>query len=141
MEIGMIKKILQNSHLRATPARLAILAALIGSRNPLTESEIRSRVPTMDRVTFYRNIRSLLQADILKGIVAESTTVRYILGKESEIESIKDDCVHFFCTTCHSFYDLEEKPRQYAVPAGFRKKECDVIIKGTCNRCNTSGEK
>lgn len=131
-------EILTLHHLRKTPARLAIVQHLLTSELPQSESEIHEKMQdAYDRITFYRNIQTLMEAGIVHRIVADNTTVRYALNQCSQdLHEHHNDHVHFYCKQCGSVECLKGIAiGPYPLPEGYRKDECDVVIKGLCTNC------
>ncbi|MDD4920965.1 MAG: transcriptional repressor [Bacteroidales bacterium] len=132
-------EILTLHHLRKTPTRIAIVQNLLTSGLPLSENDIREKMQdSYERITFYRTIQTLMEAGIIHRIIADNTTVRYALNHcTSQQHKHQSDHVHFYCTQCGRVECLKEiAVQQYFVPDGYRKDECEVMIKGICKQCS-----
>ena len=113
--------ILREKGLKKSAQRIAIISILLDKRFPLTESDI----------TFYRTIQTLLEANIIHRITIDNVTARYALNN-----SPNHSHIHFYCKICHSVTCFEDIPLQeYHLPENFEQEECEVLIKGTCNKC------
>jgi Fur family transcriptional regulator, ferric uptake regulator len=137
-------EILTLHHLRKTPARLAILQHLLSANLPQSESEIHEKMlEAYDRITFYRSMQTLMEAGIVHRIVADNTTVRYALNQCTQQQhEHHNDHVHFFCTKCGNVECLKGVAiGHYPIPEGYRREECDVVIKGLCRQCAELNEK
>ena len=132
-------EILKHHEVKKTLARIAIINALQTQKYPLSENDIKEFMSDMyDRVTFYRNIQTLTSAGIIHKIVADNTTIRYALNCCEMGHKHLIDHAHFFCETCHQVFCLEQvKIPMYNLPIGFTSSNCDIIIKGVCNKCNS----
>jgi Fur family transcriptional regulator, ferric uptake regulator len=131
-------EILTLHHLRKTPTRLAIVKYLQTAPFPQSESDIHKKLQdSYDRITFYRTIQTLMESGIIHRIVADNTTVRYALNHcTSTLNEQGTDHVHFFCTKCGKVECMEEVTvQEYHLPDGYKKKECDVVVKGLCKQC------
>jgi Fur family transcriptional regulator, ferric uptake regulator len=131
-------EILMLHHLRKTPTRLAILEYLQTTLLPQSENDIHKKMQdSYDRITFYRTIQTLMESGIIHRIVADNTTVRYALNHCTSVLNEQDaDHVHFFCTKCGKVECMEEVAVQpYQLPEGYKKEECDVVVKGLCKEC------
>ncbi|MBN2813145.1 MAG: transcriptional repressor [Bacteroidales bacterium] len=134
--------LLHRHKLKKTPVRLGIINALQQSGTPLAEGDIRKALGDIyDRVTFYRSIQTLLLSGIVHRIVADNTTIRYALKYNTDGNKRKTDHAHFFCRRCNTVVCLNEvSTRKYKVPEGFIAEQCEVIIKGLCNKCSGINE-
>lgn len=131
-------EILKQHEIKKTPARMAMISVLQANQYPMSESEMKERMADLyDRVTFYRNIQTLTSAGIIHKIVADNTTVRYALNCCELGHKHTAEHAHFFCETCHAVVCLNQiKIPAYDLPSGYKFADCDVIIKGTCEKCN-----
>lgn len=102
----------------------------------LTEGEIKSEmVDLYDRITFYRTVQTLLDANIIHRITVDNITVKYALNHSGDQHS--GNHIRFFCKQCHSVTCLEDIAiPQYHVPQSFQFEECEVLIKGLCDQCS-----
>lgn len=131
-------EILQNHQLKKTSPRVAIIQALQTSLNPLSEAEVKDKMGALyDRITFYRSVLTLEEAGIIHRIVADNTLVKYALNHCEKGHQHKTDHVHFYCEKCNSLVCLNAiKTQFYQLPEGFTNTQCDVVIKGLCDKCN-----
>ena len=131
-------EILQNHQVKKTSPRVSIIQALQTDCNPLSESEVKEKMGALyDRITFYRSVQTLEEAGIIHRIVADNTVVKYALNQCEKDHQHTTDHVHFFCTRCNSLVCLNGvKTQAYELPEGFTSNQCDVVIKGMCNKCN-----
>jgi len=131
-------EILTQHHLRKTPTRLAIVKYLQTAPFPQSENDIHKKMlDSYDRITFYRTIQTLMESGIIHRIVADNTTVRYALNHCTSALNEQDvDHVHFFCTKSGKVECMEEVAvQEYHLPDGYKKEECDVVVKGLCKQC------
>lgn len=131
-------EILKQHEVKKTPARMAMINVLQANKYPMSENEIKERMSDLyDRVTFYRNVQTLSTAGIIHKIVADTTTVRYALNCCEHGHNHTAEHAHFFCEACHAVICMDKiKIPAYDLPKGFKFVDCDVIIKGTCEKCN-----
>ena len=131
-------EILKQHEIKKTPARMAMISVLQNNRYPMSEMEIKECMADLyDRVTFYRNVQTLATAGIIHKIVADNTTVCYALNICDHGHNHTAEHAHFFCETCHGVLCMNQiKIPTYELPNGFKFSDCDVIIKGTCEKCN-----
>lgn len=128
-------EILRSKGLKKTAQRIMLINILESSTISLTESDIKSKMGDLyDRVTFYRTVQTLLDAEIIHRIVVDNIIVKYALNRT---EHHAENHAHFFCQICHSVTCLEDAVAfQYNLPAGFEAQEYEVLIKGICNKCH-----
>jgi|ERR1035437_6933730 Fur family ferric uptake transcriptional regulator len=131
-------EILQGHQLKKTSPRVAIIKALQSSSFPLSENEVKEHMGEMyDRVTFYRSAQTLMESGIIHRIVADNVTVKYALNQCDNKHHHEADHIHFYCQRCNALVCLNDiRIRPYKLPNGYTIQECDVIIKGLCDKCN-----
>lgn len=133
-----VKEILHRYNLRGTSARVAILNTIISSEAPLSESDIKKRIHEVDRVTFYRSIKNLLETNIIQGIITQGKIIKYAFCTENKNN---ETSVQFYCTECQRMTDVEIKAQLPVVPQGYTEKTCSITITGICKTCNKSSQK
>ena len=102
------KQMIQNSGLRATPARVATLLVLRDSPTPLTHAEVSARLAKrdIDKATVFRNLNDMVAAKVLRRSELGDCVWRF--------EMISDDekghgfHPHFVCVDCGSVSCLTE---------------------------------
>jgi Fur family ferric uptake transcriptional regulator len=131
-------EILLQHNIKKTSPRVAIIQALQKGGIPLSEAEIKVEMGDLyDRITFYRSVKTLMEAGVLHRIVVDNTTVKYAMNHCEECHRHEPDHVHFFCKKCHALQCLNvTKIPTYDLPNGFMADEYEVIIKGLCINCN-----
>jgi Fur family ferric uptake transcriptional regulator len=131
-------EVLKQHEVKKTPARMAMINILNANQFPMSEGEMKVQMSDLyDRVTFYRNVQTLTAVGILHKIVADTTTVRYALNRCEQGHQHTAEHAHFFCETCKAVVCLNQlKVPAYDLPNGYKFVDCDVIIKGTCQKCN-----
>ncbi len=96
---------LRNADLKATPARLGVLAVLEHTDKPLDVQSITSSLHRlgvmMDRVTLFRILNTLTQKSILKPIQFNEGKLRYEYAAKPEHH-------HFVCEKCGQIEDIED---------------------------------
>jgi Fur family ferric uptake transcriptional regulator len=128
-------EILKNKGLKKTAQRIMLVNLLQNKGISLTENEIKSEMGSLyDRITFYRTVQTLLDANIIHRITVDNITVKYALNHSDREHS--ENHVHFFCKQCHSVTCLENVAiPEYHIPKGYKYEECEVLIKGVCEKC------
>lgn len=127
--------LLNNHNLKRTSCREGIIEVVMLAKQALSENEIRERLTgNYDRTTFYRSFKTLEEHKILHKIVIDNQLVKYALDN---IVTHKKEHVHFYCCECNDVKCLNNVPVQkYQLPTGYVEVETEVLIKGTCAKCN-----
>ena len=134
MDAEAIKRSLEDSGLRCTPQRYAVMAFLMGHTKHPTAAEIFEAVnrvdPRSSRATIYNNLRDLVQAGLVREVAVEGRAARF-----------DANCMrhhHFICDHCGDVEDMEwyNVPRPASGSLGKRMlRECEVIFRGLCAKC------
>jgi len=134
MAVAAIKQSLENSGLRCTPQRYAVMAFLAASHRHPTAVEIFEAVnrvdPRSSRATTYNNLRDLVQAGLVREVAVEGRAARF------DIKGLRHH--HFICDHCGNVEDIEwyNIPRPAARAVGKRVlRECELIFRGRCTKC------
>lgn len=108
---------LRNADLRATHARVSVLAAMLGASRALSHQEIQEALSDMDRVTLYRALDSLTAAGLSHKIAGDDRVYRYSASIEHGAAARRDSAAthgqhqhqhsHFKCTRCAKVFCLD----------------------------------
>src|SRR6202050_2360315 len=134
MDAEAIQQSLEDSGLRCTPQRYAVMAFLLKhSRHP-TAAEIfagvNRRDPRSTRATTYNNLRDLVQAGLVREVAIEGRAARF------DAKGIRHH--HFICDRCGNVEDIDwfDVPKPAARSLGKRiVRECELIFRGLCTKC------
>jgi Fur family transcriptional regulator, peroxide stress response regulator len=135
MHTQAIKRSFENSGLRCTPQRYALMSFLLEHNCHPTAAEIfeaLNRVdPRSSRATTYNNLRDLVKAGLVREVAIEGRSARF------DAKGMKHH--HFICDRCGNVEDVEwyhvPKPRSRVL--GKRMvRECEVIFRGLCSKCS-----
>src|SRR5579885_1004084 len=134
MDADGIKRSLEDSGLRCTPQRYAVLAFLMEHNSHPTAAEIFKAVnrvdPRSSKATTYNNLKALVQAGLVREVAVEGRAARY------DAKGMRHH--HFVCDRCGkvedmAFYDV---PKPASRSLGKRVvRECEVIFRGFCAKC------
>ena len=134
MDAEAIKRSLEGSGLRCTPQRYALMGFLLEQNRHPTAAEIFEAVnradPRSSRATTYNNLRSLVEAGLVREVAVEGRAARF------DAKGIRHH--HFICDRCGGVEDLEwyDVPKPAADSLGKRVlRECELIFRGLCTRC------
>jgi Fe2+ or Zn2+ uptake regulation protein len=129
-----IKRSFENSGLRCTPQRYAVMAFLMECHRHPTAAEIFHAVnrvdPRSSRATTYNNLRDLVQAGLVREVAVEGRAARF------DAKGMRHH--HFICDRCGNVEDIEwcNVPRPASSSLGKRVfRECELIFRGLCTKC------
>ena len=129
-----IRQSLEESGLRCTPQRYAVLAFLMEHNSHPTAAEIFEAVnrvdPRSSKATTYNNLKDLVQAGLVREVAAEGRAARY------DAKGTRHH--HFICERCGKVEDMEfyDVPKPASGSLGKRVlRECEVIFRGFCANC------
>lgn len=134
MDTEAIRRSLEDSGLRCTPQRYAVMAFLMDSNRHPTAAEIFEAVnrvdPRSSRATTYNNLRDLVQAGLVREVAVEGRAARF------DARGMRHH--HFICDRCGNVEDVEwfNLPKRASASLGKRIiRECEVIFRGLCTKC------
>lgn len=117
-----IKDLINNSNIKLTTARSAILELLAEATSPLCYEDIKDKL-SMDKATFYRNITKFEEENIINSFESND--------KKRYFEILKNPHAHFICTSCSKIECVQEE-----LPVILKGYQIDnIIIKGLCPTC------
>jgi Fur family transcriptional regulator, peroxide stress response regulator len=134
MNAEAIKRALEDSGLRCTPQRHALMAFLMELNRHPTAAEIFEAVnraePRSSRATTYNNLRDLVQAGLVREVAVEGRAARF------DAKGVRHH--HFICDRCGNVEDMEwyDVPKPASGSFGNRVlRECELIFRGLCSKC------
>src|ERR1700722_14134658 len=134
MNSEAIKQSLENSGLRCTTQRYAVMAFLMDHAGHPTASEILEAVnrvdPRSSRATTYNNLRDLVQAGLVREVAAEGRAARF------DAKGMRHH--HFICDRCGNVEDVKwyDVPRPASGCLNKRViREYELIFRGLCTKC------
>ena len=137
---GGFKNVLRKSGLKATPARLLILALMKKSRHPLSAQEIIEELGrNFDEATIYRILKNLKSRGIIKQIDLRHNHAHY------ELVSLEDHH-HLICMQCGKIEDItgcEVEDMYHTILAASKEfrdiRQHSLEFYGTCASCGKRG--
>jgi Fur family peroxide stress response transcriptional regulator len=134
MDPEAIRRSLEDSGLRCTPQRYAVMAFLLERQTHPTATEIFEAVnradPRCSRATTYNNLRDLVEAGLVREVAVE--------GRAARFDAKGQRHHHFICDGCGEVEDMEwyDVPKPAAGSLGPRiLRECELIFRGLCAKC------
>lgn len=161
---ALAENMLRNSSVRATDARIKVLAVLLDTRCALSHQEVQDALQSMDRVTLYRVLDCLTDAGLTHKIASDDRVFRYSTGGEHPAphtatgspgaQGIQHQHGHFKCTRCARVFCLDDEhggqgtgpappslkeqlqaTLQATLGRGFQSHDIELTIKGWCADC------
>jgi len=134
--VAKIESILKNKNLSVTDIRRQILLMLNRPNAAFSqkeiEEELEKEMDSVDRVTVYRNIKTLLEHKIIHPIVVEPQQIKYKLIGESK----SGEHPHFYCQKCEKVVCMPQyKFDKSQIPDGFQIESSQITIEGLCAKC------
>lgn len=124
------------SGLRATPARVAVLALLGQEQGPRSHGEVADGLADggWDRATIYRNLMDLTRAGLVRRTRFGNRVYRFELAGGAEHEH-----PHFVCRECGSVACLPEAEiavqKAQDIPRAVACRDVEVQLRGRCDTC------
>lgn len=135
-----IRALLNRHALRLTESREEILLLFMEQGSALSQPEIEKSVQTCDRVTIYRTLSTYLEKGIIHKVLDDSGLMKYALCSTEDCNQKHyhtHDHVHFKCKLCGDTTCIEEVlVAPFSLPQGFIVQEVNVLLQGTCSKCN-----
>ena len=132
-----IQQSLQDSGLRCTPQRHALMAFLLKQHSHPTAAEIFAAVnrvdPRCSRATTYNNLRDLVKAGLVREVAVEGRAARF------DAKGIQH--YHLVCDRCGEVEDVDwyDVPWPASGSLGNRVlRESELIFRGLCEKCARS---
>ena len=134
MNAEAVRQSLEDSGLRCTPQRYAVMAFLMECTRHPTAAEIFAAVnrvdPRSSRATTYNNLRDLVEVGLVREVAVEGRAARF------DVKGMRHH--HFICDHCGNVEDIEwyNVPRPSSRSLGKRVvRECELIFRGLCTKC------
>ncbi len=129
--------------LRATTARVAVLACIDSAGRPLCHAEVLEALgpsDRWDRATVFRNLSDLTDAGLLRRLDVGDKVWRYELLAEAEASHDEAMHPHFVCTTCGDVQCLDDVSISVqtgaAVPQSVALSKVRIQLAGVCDACD-----
>ncbi len=113
--------------LRATPARIDVLARVRASAVALSHADLARRLPPdHDRTTIFRALGALVRVRLLRRIDVGDRVWRFATASEATVPA------SFACRRCGRVTDLSGIALDGDLPA---RGEIELVVFGHCDRC------
>ena len=131
-----IEKLLNQTGLRVTRQRKAVLELLIGKGAPLSHAEITSMLDEpLDKVTLYRTLETLQSVNIVHRVQGPDGIWRFC-AHDRDAEGCPGNHPHFLCLECGKMICLaDQKMARVKVPDGYDVDGKQMVVYGLCPDC------
>ena len=131
-------KILEKNNVKPTAMRLLILRYLINNNVMVSLTDIEKHFYKSERTTLYRTLKTFVDNNIAHKVEDGSGITKYAICLENCHCSIDSDLhVHFHCNVCGETTCLpDNKIPSLNLPKTFILEEINLVVKGTCDKCN-----
>ncbi len=130
-----VKSLLENTPLKSTPQRLAILKEIekMGHADLDTiHKNLSENFPSMSLATIYKNLHTLQEFGIIKKLSISNAKDKYEIAAQPKHH-------HLVCKVCGEvtdiFLDIDTIGSQLQNLKGFDVDYCEVYCYGTCSKC------
>jgi Fur family ferric uptake transcriptional regulator len=142
-----LRSILHSKGLRATPARVALLAALSDATGPVSHQELTEKLDDLglDKSTVFRGLQDLTEVGLLHRLDLGDHVWRYepvkeILGDQRDARSAEEHLhPHLLCVECGEIRCLSQEDVTIELSPKLGKV-VDVLVKGHCQKCDTEAD-
>ena len=130
---------LRDAGLRKTASRVAVLQFLERATAPLSHGEVAEKMAALglDRVTVYRNLIDLAEANLISRTDLGDHVWRFEMRRGKESHGAEHP--HFLCVECGGVTCLPggtvRLVSSRGVPRAIAKRSVEVQVKGHCDRC------
>jgi Fur family transcriptional regulator, ferric uptake regulator len=131
--------VIRDAGLRVTQPRLAVLQVLTKAACPLSHADLIDALDGQgfDRVTLYRNLNDLADAEIVARTEVGDRVWRFELRSGTDAHAGVHP--HFTCTDCGTVSCLPDGAIRIAasgrLPRAVRQHSVEVTLRGVCDRC------
>lgn len=136
MNSNEILGLLQRHGVKPTANRIIIVGALAQASNPLSLSDLEVDIATIDKSSIFRTLATFKEHGLVHVIEDGSDSAKYELCHGTGDEHDSDRHVHFYCERCNRTFCLSQvHVPQVQLPAGYRVRGVNYLVKGLCPRC------
>ena len=136
MDDQYLKKLLNERDLKATAPRLKLLSRMQAYDSAMPYSAIQKAMKSIDRVTLYRTLETLVGQGIIHKAHQENNETYYaICGKKCSKGEHDYDHIHFKCIECNSVTcEQLSKKVKISIP-DFEIQQMSIHLQGVCSSC------
>lgn len=127
---------LKAAKLRITAPRIEILELLEEAEHPITHVDLLSKAPDLDRVTLYRVLDALVEAELVHKVQGTDGVWRFCAHPKERASDCPGGHPHILCKKCGEMVCLSDQALPHVdAPEGFLVTHKQMVILGVCKRC------
>ncbi|GAF02938.1 Fur family transcriptional regulator [Saccharicrinis fermentans] len=136
------ENILKQKGLKVTQNRLELVTLLKEAIHPMNQKDIEATLSGQsDRVTIYRNLKSLVKNEVIHKIEVNGSITSYSINRNIFNTEYDTEHLHFHCNICHQITCMPQcKIKQYELPEGYIQQSSKLIINGICKLCSNKNK-
>lgn len=130
--------LLQKHKLRKTDIRKKVLQVFLDAgTTAVGNAELEQALPSADRITLYRTLRSFEERGLIHQAIDGSGIAKYALCHANcNVHAHHDNHAHFRCYDCGQTICLEASlESSIQVPKGFIVNQTHLVLEGQCASC------
>jgi Fur family ferric uptake transcriptional regulator len=132
-----LKQRLRERNLRITPNRLDLLNSIARFSGAIPHARLQADLKSMDRVTLYRTLNSLLEKGLIHRASAKEQESHYALCEDScKPEGHQHQHIHFKCDNCEKIFCLPLQQDLELNTGSFKVNTFEVLATGVCETCS-----
>lgn len=139
---SLVNEILTRYQLRHTNCRKEILSVFISRNFAISHNDLEKiLVPTFDRVTLYRTLKTFLEKGIIHKVLDDEGVTKYALcsSQSCSVQEHRHNHAHFKCYNCGKTQCLDNTViPNISLPEGFVAQDFYLLIQGKCQDCARS---
>lgn len=138
MESQTATDILTKAGIRPTANRILVLRELLGSRGPLSVTDLETSLETLEKTSIFRVVMLLLDRGIIHSVEDGRGIVKYEICHGDHGHCTPEELhPHFYCVHCRRTFCLDDHEiPQISLPEGYRPLTVNYMIKGLCPDCS-----
>lgn len=131
------EKTLELREIKPTAIRLLVLKAMMEFDRAFSLADLEEILDTVDKSTIFRTINLFHEHHLIHSIDVGSGSIKYSVCRPDCMCSLKDLHVHFYCTTCHKTFCMENLSiPNVQLPPKFLLNSVNFVLKGLCDSCS-----
>jgi Fe2+ or Zn2+ uptake regulation protein len=134
--LAALKENLRSKKLKATPARLELLQLLSKSPAPLSIGDMQKKMVKSkpDQATFYRMVKDLKEAGIIRQVNIEHNHAHYEIGNDHHHHAICEQCGKVIDLSSCNIAGLEKEIMKKTKFKTINRHSLEFF--GVCNTCS-----
>lgn len=139
--VNDLSSLLESHGIRPTAVRILICRVISRFSDTFSMTELEDELDSVDKSTVFRTLTLFAARHLVHEIEDGSGSRKYCLCHNDHECRIDELHCHFYCESCHKTFCLDHSQiPPVPVPAGFKVRHVDYLIKGVCSLCSSRGE-